>query len=64
MTPQDLYFKKVRVYPDGRGLYWPNGYDMCPDHLRYHVPGVSVTPSNTMKEADHCVEGGPISSCP
>ncbi len=34
------YFAQVAVYPNGRGLFWPNDYDMCPDWLRYHAPGV------------------------
>lgn len=28
------YFKKVKIYEDGRGIYWPNEYDFCPDFLR------------------------------
>lgn len=27
------YFKKVKVYDRGRGIYWENGYDFCPDYL-------------------------------
>jgi hypothetical protein len=30
------YFAKVRIYENGRGIYWPNGYDFCPDFLRYY----------------------------
>ena len=31
------YFKRVKLYENGRGIYWPNGYDFCPDFLRqYH----------------------------
>lgn len=29
-----LYFKKVELYENGRGIYWPNDYDFCPDFLR------------------------------
>jgi hypothetical protein len=28
------YFKKVELYEHGRGIYWPNDYDFCPDFLR------------------------------
>jgi len=31
------YFRTMKVYENGRGVYWPNGYDFCPDNLRYHV---------------------------
>lgn len=28
------YFRKVKIYDRGRGIYWDNGYDFCPDYLR------------------------------
>jgi hypothetical protein len=28
------YFNQVKLYENGRGIYWPNGYDFCPDFLR------------------------------
>lgn len=28
------YFKKVKLYENGRGIYWPNDFDFCPDYLR------------------------------
>ncbi|WP_373515862.1 DUF2442 domain-containing protein [Persicitalea sp.] len=28
------YFEKVKLYDRGRGIYWDNGYDFCPDYLR------------------------------
>lgn len=28
------YFKSVKLYDRGRGIYWENGYDFCPDFLR------------------------------
>ncbi|MDW7680251.1 MAG: DUF2442 domain-containing protein [bacterium] len=31
------FFKQVKIYDNGRGLYWQNGYDVCPDNLRYHI---------------------------
>lgn len=31
------FFKQMRVYENGRGVFWPNGYDFCPDNLRYFV---------------------------
>lgn len=31
------YFFKVRIYENSRGIYWPNGYDCCPDFLsKFH----------------------------
>ena len=32
------YFKKVKLYDRGRGIYWENGYDFCPDYLRTLEP--------------------------
>ncbi|MEK6481992.1 DUF2442 domain-containing protein [Catalinimonas sp. 4WD22] len=32
------YFKKVELYENGRGIYWPNDYDFCPDFLRQYQP--------------------------
>lgn len=34
------FFKKVMIYNNGRGIFWPNDYDLCPDTLRYHTEGV------------------------
>jgi len=31
------YFSQVKIYENGRGIYWPNGYDFCPDYLREYV---------------------------
>lgn len=31
------YFKQVKLYENGRGIYWPNGYDYCPDFLRNYT---------------------------
>jgi hypothetical protein len=31
---QIKYFKDVKLYERGRGIYWENGYDFCPDFLR------------------------------
>ena len=33
-----VFFQKAALYPNGRGVFWPNDYDMCPDYLRYHAP--------------------------
>ena len=27
------YFSQVRIYENGRGIYWPNQFDFCPDFL-------------------------------
>ncbi len=32
----DEYFAQVKIYENGRGIFWPNGYDVCPDYLRYY----------------------------
>jgi hypothetical protein len=28
------YFRKVALFENGRGIYWPNEFDFCPDFLR------------------------------
>lgn len=33
------YFQMVELYENGRGIYWPNDYDFCPDFLRKYQPG-------------------------
>ena len=30
------YFQKVELYENGRGIYWPNDYDFCPDFLHQY----------------------------
>ena len=27
------FFNKVKLYDGGRGIYWPNEFDFCPDFL-------------------------------
>ena len=27
------YFRKVKLLENGRGIYWPNNFDFCPDFL-------------------------------
>lgn len=34
------FFNQVKIYENGRGIYWPNGYDLCPDTLRYYTEPV------------------------
>ena len=29
------FFQQVALHPNGRGIFWPNDYDMCPDYFRY-----------------------------
>lgn len=29
------FFKKMAIYENGRGVFWPNSYNFCPDTLRY-----------------------------
>ena len=37
------YFRRVKVYEDGRGVYWPNEYDFCPDFLyQYQADSIEV----------------------
>lgn len=36
------YFRQVQIYENGRGIYWPNEYDICPDNLRYHIPAIEI----------------------
>lgn len=31
---QSDYFAQVKIYEDGRGIYWPNGLDFCADFLK------------------------------
>ena len=31
------YFSQVKIYENGRGIYWPNEFDFCPDFLRFHT---------------------------
>jgi hypothetical protein len=33
------YFQLVRV-ESGGGIYWPNGYDFCPNFLRDEIPAI------------------------
>jgi len=39
------YFGQVKIYENGRGLYWPNDYDICPDNLRYHIEALETRES-------------------
>ncbi|HTT95438.1 MAG TPA: DUF2442 domain-containing protein [Solirubrobacterales bacterium] len=27
------FFRRVDIYPDGHGIFWPNECDVCPDRL-------------------------------
>ena len=36
------FFRQVKIYDNGRGIYWTNGYDVCPDNLRYHLKSVET----------------------
>jgi len=31
------YFLEVKIYENGRGIYWPNEFDFCPDFLHDFV---------------------------
>ncbi len=39
------YFSQVKLYARGRGIYWPNGYDFCPDFLRMYSPRNEFSPA-------------------
>ncbi len=39
------YFRKVELYENGRGIYWPNDYDFCPDFLYRYEKVKLVTDS-------------------
>jgi len=36
------FFSRVKIYDNGRGIYWPNNYDVCPDNLRYYIESESL----------------------
>ena len=40
------FFRLVKIYDNGRGIYWQNGYDACPDNLRYHIKSVETPVDN------------------
>lgn len=31
------YFRKVKLYENGRGIFWPNDFDFCQDYLHDYV---------------------------
>jgi Protein of unknown function (DUF2442) len=37
----DPYFSQVEI-ESGGGIYWPNGYDFCPNFLHDEVPAVQL----------------------
>lgn len=39
----ESYFRMVNRYEDGRGIYWPNEYDFCPDFLYTYQADKMVT---------------------
>jgi hypothetical protein len=42
MALQDqAYFQKVKV-ESGGGIFWPNGFDFCPNFLHDEVPAVQL----------------------
>lgn len=40
----ESFFQQVSV-ESGGGIYWPNGFDFCPEFLYEEVPDVSVEPA-------------------
>ena len=47
------FFRQVKIYDNGRGIYWPNDYDVCPDNLRYHVKSVEKHVNNLSQKSLH-----------
>jgi hypothetical protein len=45
------YFRKVKIYDNGRGLYWPNDYDICPDNLRYYIEALETHESKSSHQS-------------
>ncbi len=45
------FFRQVKIYENGRGIYWPNDYDVCPDNLRYYVNSVGTPIDNLTEES-------------
>jgi len=39
------YFRKVKLIENGRGVYWPNDFDFCPDFLHQYQVNEKVTMS-------------------
>ena len=37
----EKYFQKVAI-ESGGGIYWPNGYDFCPNFLHDNVPAFTL----------------------
>ncbi|MGD0653236.1 MAG: DUF2442 domain-containing protein [Thermoguttaceae bacterium] len=37
------YFCQVKVDPDAKTIFWPNGVDFCPDVLYAEAAGKSIT---------------------
>jgi hypothetical protein len=33
---EPTYFGRVALYENGRGIYWPNDFDFCPDFLHQY----------------------------
>jgi hypothetical protein len=40
----EAYFRRVKI-ESGGGIYWPNGYDFCPNYLYDEVPAVQASPN-------------------
>lgn len=47
------FFRKVKIYENGRGIYWPNDYDVCPDNLRYHIKSVNSHSKKQSQKSCH-----------
>jgi hypothetical protein len=45
-----IFFRQVKIYDNGRGIYWPNNYDVCPDNLRYHIKSVETHVYNSSQK--------------
>lgn len=41
------FFRQVKLYENGRGIFWPNEFDFCPDFLRQYDPQKNRTLANS-----------------
>lgn len=41
------FFRQVKLYENGRGIFWPNEFDFCPDFLRQYDPQKNRTSANS-----------------
>ncbi len=47
------YFRQVKICENGRGIYWPNDYDVCPDNLRYYIQAIETRTNCLSQQSSH-----------